>query len=1026
MGILDIMTKMVGEVFQESMADQIRLESMEDDETLTMKDGSMMSMIHLHGALRTPGFEELERIVESLRIALTPYLSQPGHALEVTFTRDAASARRSLERMVDRTRRAAKSLRMDLDDVLNERVKVLSGKMVSESCMIAIYTRTTTLNADETKDEVAGMKARLEGMPSLQTAQVPGKAMKAVHTRHSALVDALTASLRAVGQMAQVLNVKEILQEIRGSLYPETYPMKEEWSPRLPAWSEIEDGHPAGRPIKMMMAPETPAETAMIDFSNLGVPTFDRQLATEDAFIENSRVVRLGNMKFSAFDMTLIPEILPDFNSLVADITAKSHLIPWRASIRIESGGVQAQRMKALYLAIFTWAAPTHNRRIKDAISTNVDIDGRDDTVIRFRMSFSTWAPVGREEQLRRNAQTVIGAVKRWGNSGADGVSGDPMATLLSTMPGVTMGSTAPVASGPLRDGLAMLPLSRQASPWETGPVLLRTASGKPWPFQPGSSKQTTWITLFVGTPGSGKSVMMNTLNFASAITPSTAGGSEPVLPRISILDIGPSSAGLISLVQESLPAELRHLVVFQKLKMNRDNTVNVFDTHLGMRKPTAADRQFLGNFINLICGDGNQPPSAPMRGLIGASIDRAFEDKMDDKSPNRYLPDDEPRVDRVLHDLGFETGEGTIWWEVVDFLMANGHLMEAEIAQRHAVPQLSDLVTAALSDQVQSLYGKAMDSETGQPMTESFMRMISEVVRDYAILSGHTRYGIGSARIVAMDLMEVTGRGAGATALKQTAMMYMLARQVTTRDFFLDEVEFRNAVRDGVMPRIYLDHHVDRARQNLQVPKIICMDEFHRTGNNPSVTDQVMQDGREGRKFNVDLRIASQLIEDFPKPIIEIASGLIVCNAGSENSINVMDEMFTLSDSERAVIRNNLRGPGPNGAPFWAMFRMKGEGQVRQELNLTLGPAEIWAFSTTAEDVTLRSRLYEILGPKLARQVLASRYPGGSAKSDIEIRIRKMEELGERVNDDNRGDIFGKLIDELRLQAYIMLGKSV
>jgi intracellular multiplication protein IcmB len=137
------------------------------------------------------------------------------------------------------------------------------------------------------------------------------------------------------------------------------------------------------------------------------------------------------------------------------------------------------------------------------------------------------------------------------------------------------------------------------------------------------------------------------------------------------------------------------------------------------------------------------------------------------------------------------------------------------------------------------------------------------------------------------------------------------------------------------------------------------------------------------------------------------------------------MDEMFQLSESEKSVIRYNLRGPSSNGAPFWALFRMKGEGQVRQELNLTLGPAEIWAFSTTAEDMTLRSRLYEILGPKLARQVLAARYPGGSAKSDIEIRVRKMEELGERLNDDNRGDIFGQLVEELRLQAYIMLGKN-
>ena len=223
----------------------------------------------------------------------------------------------------------------------------------------------------------------------------------------------------------------------------------------------------------------------------------------------------------------------------------------------------------------------------------------------------------------------------------------------------------------------------------------------------------------------------------------------------------------------------------------------------------------------------------------------------------------------------------------------------------------------------------------------------------------------------------------------------------------------------------MYLEYHVKRARDNLQVPKIICMDEFHRTGNNPAVTDQVMQDGREGRKFNVDLRIASQLIEDFPKPIIEIASGLIVCNAGSESSINYMDEMFHLSANEKSVIRYNLHGPGPGGAPLWALFRLKGEGQVRQELNLTLGPAELWAFSTTAQDVVLRSRLYESIGPKRARQVLATRFPGGSARSDIEVRIARLEDQGERLDDSGRGDVIGMIVEELKQQSYKLQRES-
>lgn len=1025
MSVFDALTKVVGGLLQESMMDQIRLESMEDDQTFVLKDGTLMSIIHIGGALRSPGEDDIAAMVEHMRVTLSAYLSRPGHALEINFMRDASAARRYLERMVNRSQRAARNLEMDLDDVLQERVNNLSKKMVAETCLLSIFTRPAVMDKEESQEDVKQLAARMKGMPAMPSAQVPGKAFSSVHARHISLVAAMESlfNSKKIGQVAQVLNVAEGLQEIRAGLYPETYPIKDEWHPQLPAWSNLgaeEDPqvHPGKRALQI--APTTPAQMNAVEFSHLGVPGFDVQLATEDSMVNNTRAVRIGGTIFSGFDMTLAPEVLPQFNELVTDITAKGMDIPWRASMRIESGGVQAQSLKMAYLAIFTWAAPTRNRRLRDAIVQNADIDGREDTVVRLRMSFSTWAPAGRNELLRRNAQILTGAVKRWGNSGVDGISGDPMATVLSTMPGVTTASTAPVASGPLRDVLSMWPLARQASAWENGAVLFRTTSGKPWPYQPGSSKQATWITAFVGTPGSGKSVAMNAINFASAISPNSASGDKAVLPRIAIIDIGPSSSGLISLLQESLPANRRHEVLFQRLKNDRSYAINVFDTQLGMRKPLSGERAFLNNFMALICGDGDAPPSAPMRGLIAASIEKAYENLLDHHQARRYMRDDQPKVDRVLDELGFYDTPETIWWEVVDFLVEHGRLAEAEIAQRQAVPTLTDLVTASQNEQIMSLYGGAIDPDTGQSILNSFQRVISEIARDYPILSTYTRYSIGSARIVSMDLMDVTAKGSGAAARKQTAIMYMVARQVMTRDFFIDDEEIDVMVSRGDIPPQYRQYHVEKARQTKQVPKILCMDEFHRCGGIDAVTDQVLLDAREGRKFNVDIKIASQLIEDFPEALISVLSTLFVCNAGSEGSISYMTKMFNLTENERRVMRYNLRGPSSQGAPLWALFKTKG-GDVRQELLLTLGPAELWAFSTTAEDVALRGQLYEQIGPKAARRVLAARFPGGSAKSDIETRMTRLEERGERLDDTGRGNVIGDLVRELKEQSFVM-----
>jgi len=1016
MSITDSFARIISMFMNESLADMIRVESMEDDRTLVFKDGTLMSMILLEGALRTPGQDEVADMVERLRIALSPYLSSPGHVISLTFIRDPNAAKREISSLVDRTGRAARSLGLDIEDVLAERERVLSKRMVSETCLVSIFTRPDVMSGEEADDARKKMKELATKSPVMSQAHSFTKVMDAVFTRHQALAEALNRSFRIVGQLSRILSVTEALQEMRASLYPSTSPQKSEWHPRLPRWATEDNAA-----VPAVMMPELETQMRSRDFSHLFTPSFDLQLATEDCFVENSRTVRIGDRIFSSFDMTLAPETLPDFDELVLDVTSKSNEIPWRCTLQIESGGMHSQALKATFLSIFTFANPIHNRRIRDAILALREIDGQIDTVVKFRMSFATWSEISKGDVLRRNAQILNGAVQRWGNSRADGVSGDQLATTLATVPGISMASTAPVAAAPLSNALAMGPIARQASPWKHGSVLFRTGDGKTWPYQPGSSKQASWVTLLVGTPGSGKSVMMNAINFASAISPSTVGGKDPVLPRIAIIDIGPSSSGMISLIKEALPANRRHEVLFRKLRMSREDAVNVFDTQLGMREPTANERTFLINFLTLICGDGTRPPSIAMRGLITACIDRVYQDLKDDKSPRRYLREDEREVDRALDEIGLEAHSETVWWEVVDTLMEHGRLYEASIAQRHAVPTIADLVTASQTDQVSSLYANARDSETDQPIMNAFQRMISEVVRDFPILSTYTRFSIGSSRIVSLDLMDVTASGAGPTARRQTAIMYMLARQILTRDFFLDEAEFRSKVNNAILPAIYLDHHVERARQNLQLPKILCMDEFHRTGKIEMICDQILQDAREGRKFNVDIKIASQLIEDFPQSIVEIVSSLIVCNAGSENSINYFDKMYGLSDSERYSIRNHLTGPSARGAPVWAMFRLKDEGTVRQRLILTLGPAEIWAFSTTAEDVVLRTRLYEEIGPRMTRQVLARRFPGGSAKADIEARIAQMEEQGQRIGENERGDVLGSLVEDLKRQAFLI-----
>lgn len=64
----------------------------------------------------------------------------------------------------------------------------------------------------------------------------------------------------------------------------------------------------------------------------------------------------------------------------------------------------------------------------------------------------------------------------------------------------------------------------------------------------------------------------------------------------------------------------------------------------------------------------------------------------------------------------------------------------------------LADVVTICQLFAIQDLYRKITVS-TGEPLIYDFARMISSAVREYLIISEVTRFDLGDARVVALDL---------------------------------------------------------------------------------------------------------------------------------------------------------------------------------------------------------------------------------------------------------------------------------
>ncbi len=961
------------------------------------KDGSIVTLLRMEGARSMTGDADLGVRAQALRVGWSGYFGQAGHTLQFWFAHSPSLAQNEVERSLDGMRGVAKDVGLDVEDILQERRSLLPRRMAGERAYLVLWSRPGLLQKGEAEDARRRLRATFESAPSGRDGQMPGLGAEALLVRHRSVCEALTRELADAGVVTERLSTHAAMTAMKVAMNPAFGPLERSWCAALP-----------GNAIRARMA-DQPDEVAGLDVSNVLWPLIARQLMSEHAEVLSQTEVRLGDYVWSAFDVSLPPELLVSFNGLVRRVLEGDERLAWRMSMVIDSGGFHGQVFKEQIARAAHWATVTTNQRVRDAFIALRHADGAGDTVVRWRASFAVWAHVNDRDRLTHHAARLRRAVERWGNAQTDSLIGDPVEAVMSSALGFSPASTAPAASASLTDVLAMAPIARPASPWRDGAMTFRTDDGKAWRFQPGSSQQLSWVDLMVGTPGSGKSVLLNSLNLAVALSPQSARSARDggALPRIAIIDVGRSSEGLIQLLRDSLPVERRHEAVFHRLRMDKRFAVNPFDTQLGLRFPLAYERGYLVNLVSLICTPERETkPYDGITDLAAAAVDALYTHFSDRHSPRRYVPGDQRIVDEAIERHRLEIDDATTWWELTDRLAHAGHLHEAVLAQRQAVPTLPDLVRIVTQENVSEPF-QGMLTPLNEALVRSFQRMVTAAARDYPILAEATRFDVANARVVAFDLADVAAK-VGPQAQKQTAIMYMMARHAITTDYWLDPDELRGL---GCDPR-HRDQLVAVAEASRQSPKRLCFDEYHLTGG-LGIRDQVIQDVRVGRKAGVQLALASQLIEDFDEAIQDLASNVWFCNVPTKGALEAISARYAFSDTVREAMQR-LNGPEPGvGAPVVAMMKLKSGTYVQRVVN-ELGPVELWALSTTAEDVALRTRLHERLGPKEARRRLARRFPTGTAKAHVERLLAALEDRAVVVSDRERGNVIETLADDI------------
>lgn len=934
------------------------LETADDKNTLVTKDGYLITVIHIQGYKRFVGPNEYVYLCERITEMLQPGFSGSGHNVQFFFTYDQAGVEKQIEKALEPAIKTAKRINLKIDDIFQSRVKTLSRFCADEDCFLVLWSNNEAIEKSHYKRLIKQRAERVKQykLPRMSGAQNVFAVMDELRNIHHSFVSSIVEDLQHVGYYLNVLDVHKACHEIRKTIDPNF--TSDDWQPFLP-----------GDRLPLQMKGDVKK-----DISALMWPPLDWQLMPRGGANINLKYARIGDQIYAPIYVELFPkDIKPFYELFRRTLNAK---MPWRISYFIGGDGIKITQSKNMLAQVLSFSSH-HNRLIADAHKLLKTLHERsDDPIVKLYVTLCTWAPQGKMELLKERAAKLYKMVQSWGNCQVGDLSGDAFGTTLSSALALTNRIAATASAAPLSDVVQMLPIVRPASPWPNGALLFRTPDGKIWPYQPGSSYQISWIDIVYARSGSGKSVLLNTLNLGLCLLPGLTS-----LPRISIIDVGPSSKGFISLLREGLPEARRHEAIYYRLSNDERDAINPFDTQLGARIPTRAHRSFLINFISLLLVENIEDPLPEgMSSMVSMVIDETYKRFSDNEQPKLYVRYSDDEIEAALSKIEINETDHLTWWQIVDAFFAAGEHRLALRSQRYAMPTVADTVAVAYQASIKDLFTE-IKTPAGENYIDAYSRIISGVIRSYPTLTSITRLDFENTKIVSLDLDEVAKSGSAA-AEKQTAIMYMLARHVLGRDFFLNANEVEK------MPEAYQPYHLKRTKEIMDEPKRIVFDEFHRTSKSPSIREQVLQDMREGRKWKIHIALSSQSLKDFDELMIEFATSVFVLDSGTSMSVDATCKTFGLTETERLALATRVHGPSSEGATFIAQFVTK-RGMNTQLLTSTISPVELWAFNTTVEDVNIRDRLYHAIGPVASRRLLAERFPKGSATEEIEMILK-------------------------------------
>lgn len=921
-------------------------------------DGSECTILEVQGmrAILSPD-EATIALTDFFGNEIGPLMKKKGHFISVSHEKS-GNVLQSVERLYIPIKHAAKSKQLSVQVLVDESFNLILKRAKYSKTLVACWSKPdSVLKGDLKEARSDNLKARAD-LPMAVKAMQPFARLEPVSHVHAAFVGRVATALDSSGLEVKVLGPdaeghRSDLAEVRkGLLFHET---PDNWKPFGPGDRRY---------------PGVKAERNT-DLSDFFSPPLSMQIMSAGMVAKNGmRSLQLGGRSYALAVMQLFPRTLYPFNDLLTSIEKGADPdMPFRVAYHID-GGPFNPALKQIVAAFASLSGP-HSKNLFLNLKEMSRIAQEDrETFVKSWIIACTWRePHESDETLERRRSYLIRAMMGWGDAQVSDTTKNPMMSLAETTPGLIrrIDSIKPTFV-PMQDMAAIMPFHSSAPVFETGETIFTTIEGKIAPHASFSPLQNFWLVLIFATPGSGKSVLLNRLNFDF-----TAFSSGRVLPFVCVIDVGVSSSGYIALIQEALPSERRHEAYYRRLSNTRESAINFLDIGLGRRAPLYREKQFMERFLITLVGDESRAQHYEQ--IAQKVITRVFQLKSDlemSSSPTAYEQGVDPRVDEALKRHGIEHSARFEWFSLVDKLVDKKDYVAAIRAQRHAMPLLQDISRVLNEESTVSEF---------DPEAIRFMKQaIIAASERYPMFSSPTKLDFGEARVISIDINDVVQEQQDPAAYRNNSLMYMIARHLFVQkvgghpDEIL-EMEFPTHMR--AIYRKYWERHYEDVSET---PKRLCFDEYHMTGGGPVITQQVMADARVGRKWGLEIILCSQLLSDF-NLLKNMASTTFILKAETNELREEMQKTFGFSDAVKDKLYKHVHGTGKKsseGVNFLANYKLN-QSERWIVLNNFLGPTLLWALTTKLQDRNVRNECYRRYPVNEALELLATRYPTGT-----------------------------------------------